>query len=364
MIHAKEILIDGGETSWSSTFESSSSTSLCQHSDGEEKDPGGKGVEEGDIDHSRPLRLPAQEIRTPDNEDKSMSTIGERLKCGQSLILLENVFDESEMEMIQTDCIQAAKIKGETNHNNNSIAYFNAFDNENIQGRLVMRMPTKAACIKQNCLKDVLPPNISQLIETKILPTIFSIIDEDLPPSIKNTLLANPKTQTQNHQRDIYGDIEDAEDDNGHGPNDSDCDREDENNDRREENMSLLKCYHNDEIHFSSREPCVNVYFAPHAHIGIHRDIEHLSILINLSRAGDDYQPDDTGTAFYKEPNPQQGRHEPSYVWCPNQLGTVALFGGNTQHLGQHIESGTRVMMVCSLSRKVKGDAIVWEGGY
>jgi len=258
----------------------------------------------------------------------SMS-LGERIQQGKSVVTIANVLTRKEVSELKESCLEAAKQKVETNKSS---------DNEHIQNRLVIRMPTRSACERHNCMKDALPEPISNQLEGEIFPRILQIVDRQLSSSLRNTLFAAVKNF--DNYNEVYSRTKTA-------PSTTSSDKD--QGQKNDIDISLLHLYQTKQLYFSTREPAVNVYHAPHAFIGMHTDSEHLTILISLSDPETDFEGG--GTAFWKELYPQEGRHNPSFVLKPKQPGTAILFGGTVKHSGLHTTSGERVMFVSSFSR-------------
>lgn len=212
-----------------------------------------------------------------------------------------------------------AKTRDENNQQENTehrlARYLNGeLDNEGVKNRLVIRMPIVSSAKRHDCLHDALPESLTTLLE-EIMERTLEHVDHALCPSIHQTLFS-------------ADDPESEENANG---------------------VSIADLFRNHELVYSTREPAVNVYHAPHGHFGLHRDDRALTILIPLSHPDDDFTGG--GTAFWSEAFPQPGRHDPSLVLRP-PAGTAVLFGGQVQHAGLHIRSGTRVVFVASFSRR------------
>lgn len=246
-------------------------------------------------------------------------SLGERLQSGRTLLSLSNLITQDEIEYLKQSSLECADSKTDesnnhdSNNNQQNSRVNGGLDNEGVKNRLVIRMPVLSSGIRHNCLQDALPESISSFLE-KIIERTLQHIDRELCPSVKETL---------------FGDEDSA----------------------KQKDLSITELFHNNQLEYSTREPAINVYKAPHGHFGIHRDDKALTILIPLSDPDDDFS--EGGTAFWSQPFPQPGRHDPSVVLRP-EAGTVVLFGGQVQHAGLHIRNGTRVVFVASFSRRTK----------
>lgn len=100
-----------------------------------------------------------------------------------------------------------------------------------------------------------------------------------------------------------------------------------------------------DQLHFSSREPAVNVYTAGGEFL-VHKDSQALTVLIPLSTNS---QFTGGGTAFWSQDSRGHRVEEPSIIVKPKE-GTAMLFGGCVTHAGVPVETGSRVVFVASFS--------------
>lgn len=117
--------------------------------------------------------------------------------------------------------------------------------------------------------------------------------------------------------------------------------------------LSTATCVHNPNLAFSTGEPAINIYtegggFQPH------EDKQSLTVLVNLSTPGADFQGG--GTAFWSSKaacDPETGRGscvtEPTMALCP-PAGSALVFGGNVTHAGQRVLGGQRCVFVASFS--------------
>jgi hypothetical protein len=105
---------------------------------------------------------------------------------------------------------------------------------------------------------------------------------------------------------------------------------------------SLAGLHASDALHFTMREPAVNVYDAGGEFVP-HKDHQALTVLLALSppsafTAG--------GTGFWRH-----GEPGPRCVLRPRR-GTALLFGGGVTHAGMPVEGGTRCVYVASFSAR------------
>ena len=258
--------------------------------------------------------VPVKEIsvkRGSADADDDLLSLGERIQSGKTILSLTNLITQEEINYLKHTSLECADSKTDENNDQNQNRVNGELDNEGVKNRLLIRMPILSSGKRHDYLHDALPESISSVLEG-IIERTLEHVDRQLCPSIKKTL---------------FGNKENAED------------------------VSIAELFRNDQLEYSTREPAVNVYKAPHGHFGIHRDDKALTILIPLSDPNDDFSGG--GTAFWSQPFPQPGRHDASLVLRP-EAGTVVLFGGQVQHAGLHIRSGTRVVFVASFSRLSK----------
>ena len=108
----------------------------------------------------------------------------------------------------------------------------------------------------------------------------------------------------------------------------------------------LARLYDDDGLEFACREPAVNVYGAGDEFLG-HEDGKTLTVLIPVSSesfAGG-------GTGFWSQDS-RGHRAEPPTVSLRPAAGDAMLFGGRVTHAGLPVESGERVVVVASFSRR------------
>lgn len=153
----------------------------------------------------------------------------------------------------------------------------------------------RAATTKTPCA-DPLPDDVDQLLH-KILKRIARRIDDEMP-SIIRELFHNKQLATQL-----------------------------------------------DKLHFSSREPAINVYTAGGEFLA-HKDSQALTVLIPLSSPE---QFTGGGTAFWGQDSRGHRVEEPSIILKPEK-GTAMLFGGSVTHAGIPVENGCRAVFVASFS--------------
>lgn len=246
---------------------------------------------------------------------KELRTLGQRILAAKCLLSISGLFSQDEIQSLKSESIIASNC--DTRNVNQHTG-----DNEDISGRLVVRMPVLLSSVtagngtgKTGHLPDALPKSLSRHFESVIDRILNAIDDPNLVcPSVRLSIFGSGE-----------GDIDGSQ----------------------EVSVAALKS--NDQLVFSTREPAVNVYHSPQGHFGMHKDGKALTILMPLSDTLQDF--DGGGTAFWSEENPQLGRHDPSYVATP-KAGTVLVFGGQVHHAGLHISSGTRVVLVASFSRR------------
>lgn len=225
------------------------------------------------------------------------ASVGERIKCGESVIQLPStIIDPEECEGLVHTCIEIAS---ETSENE-------------VDKRGLVRLPTisaaaRAATTNTPCA-DPLPKEIDRVLED-ILYRVTQYIDEKLP-SIVTTLF--------------------------------------------DENYLLTDLLMRDKLHYSSREPAINVYFKGGEFLA-HKDAQALTVLIPLSTSPAHFEGG--GTAFWSQDARGHRVEDPSLVLTPATAGTALLFGGCVTHAGQPILSGTRVVFVASFSSKMRGNS-------
>ena len=117
--------------------------------------------------------------------------------------------------------------------------------------------------------------------------------------------------------------------------------------------LSATTCIHNPNLVFSTNEPAINIY-TEGGGFGAHEDKQSLTVLVNLSTAGVDFQGG--GTLFWSKKaacDPDTGRgsfvNEPTMTLCP-PAGSALIFGGTVTHAGQRVLGGQRVVFVASFS--------------
>ena len=112
-------------------------------------------------------------------------------------------------------------------------------------------------------------------------------------------------------------------------------------------------CVHNRRLVFATNEPAINVYTQGGGFLA-HQDKQSLTVLVNLSSGGGEFQGG--GTAFWSLKaacDPATGRgafvSEPTMVLCP-PAGSALVFGGTVTHAGQSVLGGKRCVLVASFS--------------
>lgn len=231
------------------------------------------------------------------------TSLGERIQNGKSLVTLSGLICKEETEYLARLSQAAATSQKRTNSNNCTL--------DQSMDVCVVRMPTMAAAEREICLgmdADGLSETLSLFLE-EMLERALGYIDEQLCPSVKETLFGNT--------------------------NDPDQD------------LSIVQLFRHNQLKYSRREPAVNVYTAPNGQFSMHTDNKALTILIPLSDPSIDFTGG--GTAFWSESCPIEGENDPSLVMIPN-AGTAMLFGGTVSHKGLPIDTGTRVVFVASFS--------------
>jgi hypothetical protein len=227
-----------------------------------------------------------------------LSSLGERIESGQTLLTLSNLITADELHfLVRSSIAAAASLKDrDTKKEDDGMDLYDC-----------ARMSTIAAA-KRNSDTDILPEPISRMLEV-ILERILTFIDQHLCPSVKQTLFG-------------------TEDDTAP--------------------VSIANLFRSDQLIYTEQEPAINVYTAPDGKFDIHKDNKALTILSPLSNPIGDFTGG--GTAFWTELYPVDGRDDPSLIITPKP-GTVMLFGGAVSHKGMPIQTGTRVVFVASFSR-------------
>ena len=237
------------------------------------------------------------------------SSLGERLKSGQTLLQLSNVLTDKELKYFLLSSLAAA-----SSHEANA---------DPDKGHLYTRMSTISAAQREGKMETALPESLSNFME-RILERILSIVDQQLCPSVRETLFGLK------------------------GTDDDDNNNNNSNNSNNYDEHSLVCLFQTGRLQFAKREPAINVYRSPFGHIGMHKDNFDLTILVPLSCPEEDFSGG--GTAFWHQKFPKEGLDDPAFILRP-PAGTVLLFGGQVSHCGLHIRNGTRAVFVCSFSR-------------
>ena len=218
----------------------------------------------------------------------TIRTIGERIKCGESIIQLANLATVEECNWLVKQCLTVAD---------------NATPTRELDKPGLIRIPTIAAAERASMTNtlcaDPLPSNIDQVLQTIFIRAIEYIDDEI--PSLSTTLF------------------------NTH---------------------SISKLLQNNQLKYSSREPAINVYSTGGQFLA-HKDAQALTLLLPLS-SPTDYTGG--GTAFWTQDSRGHRVELPSIIQKPVDCGTALLFGGCVTHAGVAVESGHRVVFVASFS--------------
>lgn len=99
-------------------------------------------------------------------------------------------------------------------------------------------------------------------------------------------------------------------------------------------------------LEYSHREPAVNVYSQGGEFLA-HKDHQHLTVLLPLSSPDDDFAGG--GTGFWAQDARGHRVEAPSVVLRP-PAGSAMLFGGSATHAGLPVATGERVVLVASFS--------------
>jgi len=230
------------------------------------------------------------------DDHQTTTTIGERIKCGESVIQLENLATMDECKLLVNRCIQYA----------NNITPTRQLDKPGL-----VRIPTmdayKRAQLSNTVCAEPLPSDVDDVLQN-ILSRAISYIDDELP-SLSTTLFNTNSIST------------------------------------------LLQ---NNQLKFSSREPAINIYTTGGQFLA-HKDAQSLTILIPLSSSTDFTGG---GTAFWTQDSRGHRVEEPSIIQKPKSCGTALLFGGCVTHSGVAVESGERVVFVASFSSSKEGSDV------
>lgn len=299
-------------------------------------------VEEILIKNGRPLA--AQLSGT--NHALSSFSLGERIQGGRTLLRVSNLVTADELGFLVSSCVEAAEEWKQTQRmgkqpeqtkqakeETKTLVAFNGaggldlFDRLNMhmnpsvqqetteedkeevfleQGskdKIFVRLLTNSTAEREDAPEDVLPQEVSDLVE-RIFVRALDCLDLEACPSLRSVLFGK-------------------------------------------ETSSIAELFHTNQLQYSSREPAVNIYEAPHGHFAMHKDHHALSIVIPLSDPRQDFVGG--GTAFWNQSNPVQGMDGPSLVLRPPP-GTAMIWGGRVSHKGLRITEGRRVVFVASFS--------------
>ena len=118
------------------------------------------------------------------------------------------------------------------------------------------------------------------------------------------------------------------------------------------EAVDLSACTAESRLTYSEGEPALNVYSAPGGDFQPHQDMKSLTLLLNLSSLGAEYEGG--GTAFFAPdaslPAARRGTIAPIALLRP-AAGTALLWGGSLLHAGAAVTTGRRLVFVASFTR-------------
>lgn len=182
-----------------------------------------------------PPKATFSEISIDANDTAEGKTIGERIKYGESIVEIHNLVTPEECAYLVDACLEAAEAEAASTTKRQL--------SEKASPGLV-RLPTIAAAERaaatDTLCANALPSNVDEMLQN-IFRRATEYIDDELP-SITSTLFKTTTART-------------AEED------------------------SLLTT----RLKFSSREPAVNVYYAPGGQFLAHTDSQALTLLLPLS---------------------------------------------------------------------------------
>lgn len=245
--------------------------------------------------------------------DGGASSIGEKIREGESAILLPRAVSKEDCDEFAAACSALAAA-----HRNNVFS-------PGPDSPSIARLPTRAAAARAaergTPCAEALSAEMDRACETVLVDILGRIDDEDEEASIAASLLGGIDG--------ISG--------GGGGTNGGVSD-------------SLREMFLSGELEFSSREPAVNIY-VPGGRFLPHRDGQSLTVLVPFSDPDEDFSGG--GTAFWSPQDSRAGAREslPSVVLRP-PAGTAMLFGGRVTHMGMEVSEGERVVFVASFSRK------------
>ena len=215
-----------------------------------------------------------------------MSSIGERIKSGESVLQVAGLVSEDECQLLCKVCCQLDEERSNT-----------VLEKEGL-----LRLPTIAAAeraaMRNTPCADPLPLEIDTMLQ-RILLRSAKVIDDKVP-SIGTALFDG-------------------------------------------EQISSLMTDH--QLKYSSREPAINVYSCG-GEFRAHKDAQAITILIPLSSPNEFLGG---GTSFWSQDSRGHRVEEPSICLKP-PAGTAMLFGGCVTHAGVPVENGKRVVFVASFT--------------
>ena len=112
---------------------------------------------------------------------------------------------------------------------------------------------------------------------------------------------------------------------------------------------SVYQLLNTELLKFSSREPAINIY-TPGGEFLAHKDAQALTVLIPLSCPEQDFHGG--GTSFWSQDSRGHRVEDPTVILKP-PAGTAMLFGGCVTHAGVPVEEGIRVVFVASFSSSI-----------
>lgn len=236
------------------------------------------------------------------------SSMSQRLKAGDSILLLHDVMTLQECKQLSRQCIAAVAQERHDKRDN--------VDKQQHEPCL-MRLPTIASA--QRALRTntpcatALPADVSQSLDHMLL-RVAAFLDGELPDVVNDLfgtnlalqpLLQKTMAPKQTHTQDG-------------GPG----------------------------LQFASREPAVNVYRKGGEFLA-HTDGQALTVLAPLTAPEVDFQGG--GTAFW-DPDARGHRVTPPSLVLTPPPGTALLFGGTINHACMPVTTGTRTVVVASFS--------------
>ena len=223
-----------------------------------------------------------------DDGGGSTSSVGERLRSGESVLELRRLASPEECERLVEACLAHAAAATPTRQ---------------LDKPGLVRLPTVAAAgraaVTNTPCADPLPPEVDRALGA-VLRRTAEYVDRELP-SVALVLFGAD---------------------------------------------SLAELMARERLKFSSREPAVNVYTEGGEFLA-HKDAQALTVLLPLSRPGRDFAGG--GTAFWHQDARGHRVEGPSAVLRP-PAGTALLFGGCVTHAGVSVDGGSRVVFVASFS--------------